>query len=62
MLKLLPLGAVLATIISTQIPALSSSQHLQLSQLPSYQPIVPSCTSATLFSLQILQVYINLLR
>ena len=34
MLKLLPLGAVLATIISTQIPVLSSNQHLQRSQLP----------------------------
>ncbi len=34
MLKLLPLGAVLATIISTQVPGISSIQSLQLSQLP----------------------------
>lgn len=34
MLKLLPLGAVLATIISTQLPGLTSSQRLQLAQSP----------------------------
>lgn len=34
MLKLLPIGAVLATIISTQIPGFTSNQPLQLSQLP----------------------------
>ncbi len=34
MLKLLPIGAVLATIISTQIPSFSSTQRLQLSQSP----------------------------
>lgn len=34
MLKLLPIGAVLATIISTQIPSLASNQPLQLSQFP----------------------------
>jgi hypothetical protein len=34
MLKLLPIGVVLATIISTQIPSFSSTQRLQLSQSP----------------------------
>ncbi|WP_009631528.1 hypothetical protein [Synechocystis sp. PCC 7509] len=36
MLKLLPLGAVLATIISTQLPGFTSTQRLQLAQLPSF--------------------------
>ncbi len=34
MLKLLPIGAVLATIISTQIPGFTSTQRLQLAQSP----------------------------
>ena len=34
MLKLLPIGAVLATIISTQLPGFTSSQRLQLAQSP----------------------------
>ena len=34
MLKLLPIGAVLATIISTQIPGFTFNQSLQLSQSP----------------------------
>jgi hypothetical protein len=34
MLKLLPIGAILATIISTQLPGFTSNQPLQLSQLP----------------------------
>jgi hypothetical protein len=36
MLKLLPIGAVLATIISTQLPGFTSTQHLQLAQLPPF--------------------------
>ena len=32
MLKLLPIGAVLATIISTQIPGFTSTQRLQIAQ------------------------------
>ena len=34
MLKLLPIGAVLATIISTQLPGFTSNQRLQLAQSP----------------------------
>jgi hypothetical protein len=34
MLKLLPIGAVLATIISTQLPGFTSTQRLQLAQSP----------------------------
>lgn len=34
MLKLLPIGAVLATLISTQLPSLTSTQRLQLAQSP----------------------------
>ncbi len=34
MLKLLPIGAVLATIISTQLPGFTSSGRLQLAQSP----------------------------
>ncbi len=32
MLKLLPIGAVLATIISTQLPSFTSTQRLQIAQ------------------------------
>ncbi len=39
MLKLLPIGAVLATIISTQIPGFTSTQRLQLAQsIPLAEP------------------------
>lgn len=45
MLKLLPLGAVLATIISTQLPGFTSTQRLQLTQsqllAQSYNPTSP---------------------
>ncbi|PSB34570.1 hypothetical protein [Chlorogloea sp. CCALA 695] len=34
MLKLLPIGAVLATIVSTQLPGFTSNQRLQLAQSP----------------------------
>lgn len=39
MLKLLPIGAVLATLISTQLPGFTATQRLQLSQsIPLAEP------------------------
>ncbi len=43
MLKLLPIGAVLATIISTQVPGFTSTQRLQLAQsAPLAEPYNPT--------------------